>query len=100
MCLGRWFFVHDFAVRHGLGRFCVFDIDIMLYRPAEHFAAPFAGRIAGSPPVPFAFLHFQGSAKERMAEFACPLRINWRRGARRQGTGLGSGQGLARSAPY
>lgn len=48
MCYGRWFFVHDFAVRHGLGRFCVFDSDIMLYRPAEHFAAPFAGRIAGN----------------------------------------------------
>lgn len=47
MCYGRWFFVHDFVVRHGLGRFCVFDSDVMLYRPAEHFAAPFAGRIAG-----------------------------------------------------
>ena len=47
MCYGRWFFVHEFAVRHGLGRFCVFDSDVMLYRPVEHFAAPFAGRIAG-----------------------------------------------------
>lgn len=48
MCYGRWFFAHEFAVRHGLGRFCVFDSDVMLYRPAERFAAAFAGRIAGN----------------------------------------------------
>lgn len=47
-CYTRWFVMRDFARQHGLGRFCVFDTDILLFSPVERFAAEFGAHRAGN----------------------------------------------------
>lgn len=48
ICFARWFFVREFVQRHKISRFCIFDSDIMLFSPVEHFAAEFDGHMAGN----------------------------------------------------
>lgn len=48
LCYARWFAFRSLARAEGLQRFCMFDSDILLYRPVEDFAAAFAGHLAGS----------------------------------------------------
>ena len=47
-CFSRWFYIRDFVRRHGIERFCVFDCDILLFDPVEHFVAEFDGYQAGN----------------------------------------------------
>jgi hypothetical protein len=47
-CFSRWFYVRDFVRHYGVGRFCLFDTDIMLFSPVENFAAEFEGCLAGN----------------------------------------------------
>ncbi len=48
VCFARWFILREFVQRHGIDRFCIFDSDIMLFSPVEHFAAEFTGYHAGN----------------------------------------------------
>jgi len=47
-CFTRWFVIREFVRRHAIGRFCVFDSDIMLFSPVETFAAEFGSHSAGT----------------------------------------------------
>jgi hypothetical protein len=48
LCFTRWFYIRDFARRHGIDRFCIFDCDILLFSPIETFAATFGSTPAGN----------------------------------------------------
>jgi hypothetical protein len=48
LCFSRWFYVREFVRRHGIERFCIFDSDILLFSPIEHFVAAFEGYEAGN----------------------------------------------------
>ena len=47
-CFTRWFVMREFVRRHVIGRFCVFDTDVMLFSSVEGFAAEFGSHAAGN----------------------------------------------------
>jgi hypothetical protein len=49
-CFTRWFVIREFVRRNRISQFCIFDTDILLFSPAEHFAREFAGYAAGNWP--------------------------------------------------
>ncbi len=47
-CFTRWFYLQEFMRQNNIKRCCVFDTDIMLFSPVEHFVAAFGNHPAGS----------------------------------------------------
>jgi hypothetical protein len=47
-CFVRWFYIRHFVKRYDIGRFCMFDTDIMLFSAVEKFTAEFGDHPAGS----------------------------------------------------